>query len=368
MSFMPKYTMRDVARLAGASVATVSAVINGTATVSEHLTAKISEAMKALDYHPDQVARSLRVGRTQVIGMVVPDLTNAFFPEMIRGVEDAAGVEGYSVILCNSNEDSEQEKRHLSTLFSRRVDGVLLACSDAAAGYDRLVRRRFPIVFVDRIPQGVAHAGVSTDNEDAGHRATRHLIDLGHERIALIAGKLRHSPHADRLNGFRKAMQESNLAVRDEYLRMGDQTIESGYKSGLELMRLPQPPTAIVASNNRMLLGLMRSVNELRVRCPEQVSVVGFDDFAWTQHFTPPLTVVAQPAHEIGRMALQMVLGRIRAGEGSDGEDNEGEHTVIRLKAELRIRESTARPWDVQTKLDVPGEGYVTGPGAAIGV
>ena len=338
---MPKYTMRDVARLAGASVATVSAVINGTATVSEHLTAKISEAMKALDYHPDGVARSLKVGRTQVIGMVVPDLTNAFFPDVIRGVEDAARAAGYSVILCNSNEESEQEKRHLSTLFSRRVDGVLLACSDAAAAYDSLVRRRFPIVFVDRIPQGLPHSGVSTDNEEAGRQATRHLIGLGHAQIAFIAGNLNHSPHAERLNGFRKAMQESNLVVRDEYLRMVDQTMESGHACGLDLMRLPQPPTAIITSNNRMLLGLMRVFNELHVPCPEQVSVVGFDDFAWTQHFTPPLTVVAQPAHEMGKRAMEILLAKIRAGEGGEQETR-----VIRLQPELRVRNSTTRAHD----------------------
>jgi len=342
---MPKYTMRDVARLAGASVATVSAVINGTATVSEHLTAKICEAMKALDYHPDGVARSLKVGRTQVIGMVVPDLTNAFFPEVIRGVEDAARAEGYSVMLCNSNEESEQEKRHLSTLFSRRVDGVLLACSDAAAAYDSLVRRRFPIVFVDRIPQGLPHAGVSADNEGAGHQATRHLIDLGHVRIAFIAGNLNHSSHAERLNGFRKAMQQSNLAVRDGYLRMGDLTVESGHQCGLDLMRQPEPPTAVIASNNRMLLGLMRVVNEMHVPCPEQVSIVGFDDFAWTQHFTPPLTVVAQPAREMGSKAMEILLAKIRAGEGNEQEYSR----VIRLQPELRVRNSTAQPYLVST-------------------
>ncbi|MBS1829474.1 MAG: LacI family DNA-binding transcriptional regulator [Acidobacteria bacterium] len=337
---MAKYTMRDVARLAGVSIATVSAYINGTAGVSERLTAKIAEAMAALDYHPDQVARSLKVGRTQVIGMVVPDVTNAFFPEVIRGVEDAAAVEGYSVILCNSNEDAEQEKRHLSTLFSRRVDGVLLACTDTAAAYGSLIQRRFPIVFLDRIPQGIPHAGVCTDNEGAGHVATRHLIGLGHKRIAFVAGNLRHSPHAERLNGFRKAMQEANIAVRDECLRMGDQSIESGYKAGLEMMRLAVPPTAIIASNNRMLLGLMRAVNELKIRCPQQVSIVGFDDFAWTQHFTPPLTVIAQPAHELGRKAMEMLLGQIRAGEGNETKRFEN----LRLAGELRVRESTARP------------------------
>ncbi len=336
---MFKPTMRDVARLAGVSVATVSAVINGTATVSERRARKVREAMEALDYHPDQVARSLKVGRTDVIGMVIPDITNAFFPQVIRGVEDTAHAEGYSVILCNSNEDPEQERRHLSTLFARRVDGVLLACSDSSTAYDSLIRRRFPIVFVDRTPQGLTRSGVSTDNIDAGYMATEHLIALGHERIAFIAGKLRLSPHADRLEGFRKAMQEKNLPIRDDYLRMGDLQTESGYRSGLELLRLPMPPTAIVVSNNKMLLGLMRAIAELRAPCPGNVSVIGFDDYVWTEHFTPRLTVVVQPTYEIGRRAMQMLLAKMRRGrEGEQSMDDE----LVLMKAELRIRESTA--------------------------
>jgi LacI family transcriptional regulator len=360
---MQKFTMRDVARLAGVSVATVSAVINGTTTVSERLKERVSKAMKALDYHPDHVARSLKVGKTQVIGMVVPDLTNAFFPEVIQGVEDAARLEGYSVILCNSNEDPEQERRHLSTLFSRRVDGVLLACADNAAAYDSLVQRRFPIVFVDRIPEGVSHSGVSTDNEDAGYHATQYLIELGHQRIAFITGKLRHSPHAERLAGFRKAMQERHLAVRDEYLKLGDQTIETGYQAGLDLLRLPEPPSAVIASNNRMLLGLMRSVNELHVRCPEDVSIIGFDDFPWTQHLTPPLTVLSQPTHQIGREAMRLLLMKIRAADGP-----ERQNQSIRLKAELRLRASTTAPRDPKAAIKAREAGFTAEPGAPIGV
>mgnify|MGYP001560060032 CR=1 FL=1 len=334
---MAKHTMRDVARLAGVSVATVSAVINGTATVSERRTLKVREAMQALDYHPDNIARSLKVGRTRVIGMVIPDITNAFFPEVVRGVEEAARAEGYSVILCNSNEDPEQERQHLSTLFSQRVDGVLIACSDAFTAYDSLLRRRFPVVFVDRIPQGLTCDGVATDNVEASYRATRYLIELGHRQIAFIAGELRLSPHAGRLDGFRNAMQESNLAIRDEYLRMGDLCIQRGYEAGMAMLRLSTPPTAIITSNNRMLLGLMRCIAERNVGCPAEVSVIGFDDYVWTEHFTPRLTVVAQPTHEIGQRAMALLLKKIHAGEAP----TEEHEPLVLLKAEFRVREST---------------------------
>jgi LacI family transcriptional regulator len=337
---MIKRTMRDVARLAGVSVATVSAVVNSSATVSEVRSKRVREAMEALDYYPDQVARSLKVGRTNVVGMVVPDITNIFFPQLIRGAEDAARQQGYSVILCDSNEDPEEERRHLDTLFSRRVDGVLIACSDPSAEYEYLMRRRFPIVFVDRIPRGITRAGVSTDNVEAGFRATNHLIELGHKRIAFITGQLGLSPHYGRFEGFRKAMQAEGLPIRDEYLREGDLEVETGRRLGIELLSLNPPPTAIITSNNRMLLGLTGAFTELGIPCPGGVSVVGFDDSVWTEHFTPGLTVMAQPAFEIGRAAFAMLLSRMQPAEGEEGDDP-GLHL---FPAELRLRGSTAPP------------------------
>jgi LacI family transcriptional regulator len=335
-----KVTMEDVARLAEVSSATVSAVINGNVVVSPLRTKRVREAMEALDYHPDQVARSLKVGRTFVIGMVIPDVTNAFFPEVIRGVEDSARAAGYSVILCNSNEDSSQEERHLNVLFSRRVDGVLLAYADSAAAYDRLLRRRSPLVFFDRIPTGMHRGAVGTDNITASQEATRHLVELGHRDIAFVAGDLRLSPHADRLEGFRRAMHEFHLPIHDRYLEYGDLSVETGYRLCKKLARLESPPTAIISSNNKMMLGILRALRELDLHCPEQVSVIGFDDPMWTEFFNPPLTVVAQRGEEIGRRAFQMLLTKI---EGKPVEtDHRGE--LVLLDAALRIRQSTAPP------------------------
>lgn len=335
-----KYTMQDVARLAEVSIATVSAVINGTATVSPERSERVREAMAAIDYYPDQIARSLKMGRTNVIGMVIPDVTNAFFPEVIRGVEDGARLRGYSVILCNSNEDPSQEERHLSMLSARRVDGVLLACTNNATAYDRLLSRRFPIVFFDRIPESPHQGAVGTDNLEASYQATRHLIEQGHRDIGFIAGNLSLSPHSKRLEGFRKAMEESRLLVNQHYLRLGDLRIESGYQHGLNLLQLPSPPTAIVSSSSKMLLGLLRAMRELHVRCPEQVSVIGFDDHIWSEFFNPPLTSVAQPAYEIGRLAFEMLLKLTQKEPDVKSIENQ----VVLLKATLRIRESTAPP------------------------
>jgi LacI family transcriptional regulator len=329
-----RVTMRDVARMAGVSVATVSSVINGTAVVSPKSTTRVREAMRALDYRPDQVARSLKVGKTFVIGVVVPDITNVFYPEVVRGVEDAADAEGYSVILCNSNEDVQRETRHLDMLRSRRVDGVLLACSDAASEYERLTRWQLPLVYLDRIPEAGGHSTIATDNLEAGHLATRHLIELGHRRIAVIVGNLRLSPHRDRLEGYRQAMADSGLSVREEYIRVGTQRIETGQEASRELLERPEPPTAILSTNNRMLLGVMRAIADLCLNCPARVSVIGFDDYAWTEHHTPKLTVVAQDSFGIGRRAMELLLRRMRGGESES----------LRIKAHLKVRESTAPP------------------------
>ena len=331
-------TMRDVARLAGVSIATVSAVINGSAVVSARRDASVRKAMEALDYHADQIARSLKTGRTRVVGMIIPDVTNAFYPEVIMGAEELARISRYSVILCNANEDPAQEQTHLNMLFSHRVDGVLIACSDAAISFDRLIRRRFPMVCFDRIPEGFKGHAASTDNFAGGYEATRHLIEHGHKRIAILAGRTELSTHAHRLAGFRRAMQEAELPIYEEYCRLGGMDAIAGYGSGLALSKLHKPPTAVFCSNNKILLGFMRAMNELGAKCPEQVSVVGFDDFPWTENFHPRLTTVAQPTRELGRQAMKMLLEQVERGV----EDSGREHRRILLKPELRIRESTA--------------------------
>jgi LacI family transcriptional regulator len=331
--------MRDVARLANVSIATVSAVINGTSAVSPQRAARVREAMEALDYHADQIARSLKTGRTHVVGVVIPDVTNPFYPEVIVGAEEVASAARYSLILCNANEDPAQEQRQLSTLFSHRVDGVLLACSDPAIAIDRLLRRRFPIVCFDRIPHGFRGDIAACDNFQGGYEATRHLIGLGHRRIAILAGRTQLSTHSGRFEGFRKAMQEAQIPVLDEYCVTGGSTIEAGAAFGRALLNLPAPPTAVFCTNNKVLLGFMHAAGEANVLCPEEISVAGFDDFTWTENFHPPLTTVAQPARELGRAAMQLLLSRIEnQNDGQPADPREA-----KLEPELRVRDSTAR-------------------------
>lgn len=335
------YGMRDVARLAGVSVATVSAVINGKGRVSAQLTAQVHQAMGALDYYPNQVARSLKLQQSHIIGMVVPDITNPFFGDVIRGVETEARVRGYSLILCDSNEDPLIEKANLDMLFARRADGALIAPSDVTTALGHVILRRLPAVFFDRIPPGFTGSAVLTNNLEAAFDATRYLIDLGHRRLAIIAGRLDLSNGSDRLEGFRKALQQADLALPESYLQQGDFQVESGYRCGLNLLRLTDPPTAIFCCNNQMTLGLMKAVAELDVSCPAQVSVLTFDDFLWTANFSPRLTTVAQPSLEMGKQAMLMLLDKIRAFGQKPHPDEE---KVLVFKSELRMRDSTAAP------------------------
>jgi LacI family transcriptional regulator len=344
----PQTTIRDVARLAGVSVATVSAVINGKGWVSERLAHRVQNAVRALNYHPDHVARSLRLRQTRTIGTVMPQIESPFFTEVLRGVEDVACRGGYSVLICNSRGDASQEKNHLTNLLSRRVDGILLASADPHFAYHWISSRHCPLVLFDRIPGGFKGTVVTTDSVKASFQATNHLISLGHRRIATVAGPPGISTSTERTEGFRKAMGEAGLPIPDEYLMCGRFRVDGGYQCALELIRLPRPPTAIFSMNYEMALGVMRALAEARIECPRQVSLLGFDDFvagiddfSWATLLSPKLTTVAQPSYELGRKAMELLLKKI-VGCKSGQEDLED--GIVRLPAELRIRESTAPP------------------------
>lgn len=340
-------TIRDVSRLAGVSVATVSAVINGKSIVSEELTRRVRRAVEALNYQPDFVARSLRLRRSHILGIVMPQFASPFYAEFLRGVEDHASRHGYSILISNSRGETEQEHSQVSALVSRRVDGILLASASLHFTYHRLFTHHFPLVLFDRCPQGFTGTAVLTDNAGASCEATRHLIELGHRRIAVIAGTQGILTADERVEGFRSAMNEAGLTVRQEYLKRGNFNMNGGRECALELARLAERPTAIFAHNYEMTLGLVRALAELKVRCPEEISVVGFDDFvvgmdgfSWATMFSPKLTCVAQPSYELGKRSAEILLRKI----GKSEDDPDGHEGFIRLKAELRIRESTAAP------------------------
>ena len=305
--------MRDVAERAGVSVTTVSHVINNTRPVSDELRRRVLSSMDELGYQPNRLARSLRRGQTHTIGMIIPDSANPFFAEMARGVEDTSFENGYSVILCNSDGDLNKELLYTNVLTEKRVDGILFVA--AGLSTDRILdlqAQKIPLVVVDRDLPDAAVDSVLVDNTQGGWLATRHLADLGHRRIACIAGPSDVTPSADRVTGYRRAMAEAGIPTDEALIVKGDFRYGGAYRASIQLLQRHDPPTAIFACNDLMAVAVMRAALEHGLQVPGDLSVVGFDDVRLAAFSNPPLTTISQPKHEMGVVAATMLLARMR--------------------------------------------------------
>ncbi|MCX5732933.1 MAG: LacI family DNA-binding transcriptional regulator [candidate division NC10 bacterium] len=330
-------TLHDVAHLAGVSTATVSATINGTAIVSPALQEKVRKAVAELGYNPDAIARSLKTGTTRTLGLIISDIANPFFAAVIRGIEDVANERGYALMLCNTDERPEKERAYMQLLQSRRVDGMIMAPVGKREDYEDLGRAMpAPVVFIDRRVPAQADA-VVVDNVRGAREAVGYLLGLGHRRIGVISGLPQISTSIERLAGYHQALHEAGLESDPLLLKVGYSRLEGGYRAALELLAMPDRPTAIFASNNLMVIGLMRAVAERGLACPAAVSVVGFDDFDWASVFQPRLTTVAQPTYEMGVKAAELLFARM------GGERNRERQEIV-LAPQLIIRDSCAVP------------------------
>jgi LacI family transcriptional regulator len=327
--------MRDVAERAGLSVSTVSHVINNTRAVSDESRQRVTQAMEELGYKPNALARSLRRQKSNTLGMIVPDSANPFFAEVARAIEDASFAQNYSVILCNSEGDLEKQQAYTNVLIENRVAGILFVAAGVSTELvNDLSRRRVPLIVVDREVPGVEVDTVMTHHAQGGCLATRHLIDLGHRRIACIAGNSEVSPSAERLTGYRQTLEENGLAYNEALVVKGDFQYESGYQATSYLLTLQARPTAVFACNDLMAVGCISAACELGLRVPDDLSVVGFDDVRLASFTNPPLTTVAQPKVKIGAVATKMLLERLN--------DLDAPPCFERLDTQLRIRQSTA--------------------------
>jgi LacI family transcriptional regulator len=334
-------TMKDVARLAGVSIATVSATVNGTAFVSPELRERVTAAIHQLGYAPDGVARSLKRGRTQLIGLIVADITNPFFTELTHVIEAAMQDAGYSVLLCDTDEDFEKERNYLRILQTHRVDGVILAPTGTSEAYQSLkaLSERLPLVLVDRALPDLGLDAATVDSFAGAYEATSHLLDLGHRKVATITGPKHLTPARDRLNGFRAALESRGIEARPDFIRSGSFREEEAMAAARDLLSGSDRPSAVFVANNHMMIGVMRAIASLQLNCPREVSVVGIDDFPWANAFTPRLTVVRQPVEEIGRAAVRLLLARMA------GQQQLPAHEILRPS--LVIRDSCA-PFPLQ--------------------
>ena len=257
-------TIKEIADRANVSIGTVSNVINGTAVVSSRRRERVLAAIRELDYHHNQVARSLKLRTTRMLGMVISDITNPFFPQLVRGAEDVALKHNYLLITFNTDDNLEREKQVLSVLRQRRVDGVLLVVAPNA-GNDAHIRDTLksgvPTVFLDRVPPGIEVDSVSVDNVGGARTCVEHLIAMGHRKIAILTGPTRLQTAAERLSGYSEALRGADLPVQPDLILEGDFRSESGYHLGRELLAGADRPTAVFVGNNMMSLGLLRAIS-----------------------------------------------------------------------------------------------------------
>lgn len=326
----------DVAKQAGVSVATVSAVINSSSYVSPALRDKVERAITSLHYSPNLLARSLAQRKTHTIGVLIPDITNPFFPEIVRGAEDKAKEAGYTIILGNSDNQLSKEEVYLNLFLSKRVDGILLAKAIgdmSTALFEKLRTGGPPVVLVDREYPHLQADTVVADDCGGAYAAVRHLLKLGHKRIGILAGIPGVSTTIGRTLGYRQALESKNVPYNPALVVHGDYALESGFKAGLQL--LEQNPTAVFVTNCLMTAGFMKALEKKRLRCPEDVSLISYDDLIWNEVFYPKLSCVEQPKYMLGYRSAEILFSRIL-----------GKHKRVKfevLKNRLRIRESCGR-------------------------
>jgi LacI family transcriptional regulator len=335
-------TVRDVATRAGVSVATVSRVINETSPVSDKLSARVLAAVDELGYQPNRLARSLRRGETQTLGLIVPNIADPFFAEMARCVENAGTERGYSVIVCSADHNVERELFYVRLLSERQVDGILFVAAQLGKEQTRgVLNQGVPVVVVDRAMPGLGVDSVLVDNLCGGWLATRHLIELGHHRIACITTSLDTGPFVERYEGYRRALDESGLPVIETLVVRSPQAYdmhERGYEAACNLLSASELPTALFVCNDLMAIGALNAAADRGFQVPGDVSVVGYDDIYVASLVRPALTTIAQPVAETGALATSMLLERVR--------DPDLPPRNVVLEARLVLRGSTARVRD----------------------
>ncbi len=329
-------TLQEVAARARVSIATVSRVLNKSDKVVPETRLTVEQALRELGYRPSRVARRLRMnsGRAHLVGLIIPDIQNPFYAEIARGVEDAAYASEYALILCNSDENPDKERFYLEVMQAESVDGIVLPpFSDTDFAVVELIKTGLPVVCVDRSLAKVKTDLVEVDNYQGALEAVNHLLDKGHERIGLIEGRSQVSTNRERRRGYLDALAARGIAPRKELMRAGDFKQESGRVLANELLDLRKPPTALFVCNNLMTVGALAGIHPRRLRVPEDVAVVGFDDLPWAEALDPPPTVVRQPAYEVGRQAMELLLKRIVEPTRPP--------VTVRLRPELVVRKST---------------------------
>lgn len=308
-------TIYDVAKRAGVSTYTVSSVINRSAFVSPELTKRVLEAVRELNYTVNEVARSLQTRQTKTVGMLIPDISNPFYAQVVYAVEERLRSEGYALILGSTHDQTEQQAHYLKVFGAKQVDGLLMFPAPGDEGdFEPLLAMKKPLVFVGRRPRHVDADVVYADNVKGTRLAVEHLLGKGHKRVAIVVGPLALTANEDRVAGWRAALKKRRLAAPDGFIGAGDWTMASALQITQVWLKSPQDerPTAVFAANFLMLTGVLKAIKAAGLRCPADVEVMSSDDYEWLDAFDPPISTVAQPSRQMGDEAAQLLLKRIK--------------------------------------------------------
>jgi DNA-binding LacI/PurR family transcriptional regulator len=330
-------TAKDVAKRAGVSIATVSRVVNSHESVRPEIRARVLLAIEALGYRPSRAAQLLRAKRGHVIGLIIPDIQNPFFTAVARGIEDVAYQHGYSLILCNTDENSDKERLYLDVMRAEAVAGVILATTvEDNPNVGRFFEDGIPVVAIDRHLNDPRIDSVMVDSVQGTLEAMSHLIELGHRRIGFISGPVTITTMAERRDGYLSAHKRHDLIASPELMRFGYPRLADGYACAQELLQLSWPPTALFVANNLMALGALQAIQERGLSIPHGISLVSFSDMPWASLLQPPLTAIVQPDYELGQKAAELLLERFAQP------DKPVSH--VQLSLTLTVRASTGRP------------------------
>ncbi|MDF2520036.1 MAG: transcriptional regulator [Clostridia bacterium] len=330
-------TIKDIARLSGVSIATVSKIINGKdSDIGKPTIERVKRIIEEQNYTPNIVARSMVTKKTKTIGLVIPDVRNPFFTDLVRGAEDVANERGYSLLFCNTDDDLKKEIKYINNLIEKQVDGIALA---GAAVRDQSLEEnidiKVPIVSLDRNVYFKGVEGkIEVDNFTGAYDAVTHLIKSGHKRIMFLSGQLNIKLSKDRLEGYKRALADNNIEYYENLVVVGKYTSEFGYES-MKNTTPDKAVTAIFCGNDLIAIGAMNALKEKNIRIPEDISIVGFDDIYISSLVTPALTTVRQPSYEIGYQAVEMLIDIMESKKEASQKRE--------IKAELKVRESTCK-------------------------
>ncbi|MEZ0536469.1 LacI family DNA-binding transcriptional regulator [Caldicellulosiruptoraceae bacterium PP1] len=308
-------TIKDVAKKANVSIATVSHVINNTKYVSEELRTKVISAMNELNYTPNSVAKRLRSKKSNIVALIVPvlvdDTSSLFFMTIAQGIENTLKKHGYSVMLSNSNEELEREKELIKLFNTQMIDGLIIApTKDDHNFMNEILDGSYPVVFIDRMPKGYLCDCVLSDNFKGSYEAVHTLIKRGHKKIGFISGSLGITTSDERIDGYKRAIINNNLELIYSLIKIGDANFENGYKFAQELVE-NEGATALFVANNVMTNGALKYLNDNNIKVPNEVGIIGYDDYQWTQITNPPLSIVKQYPYEMGVKAAEVLLNKI---------------------------------------------------------